>query len=53
MRVIAKIIETVGITILFIGLGGMDSASTLIPIVSIFTGMAIMLAGVSIEEVCA
>ena len=53
MRVIAKIIETVGVAILFIGLGGMDSTSTLIPIVSNFTGMIIMLAGVSIEEVCA
>lgn len=50
MKVLAKVMESVGLIMLFIGGASMDSASLVIPIIMAFAGMAIAWGGVEIEE---
>lgn len=50
MRILAKILESTGITLLFAGGAGMDSASLIAPSILAFVGIIIALAGVYIEE---
>ena len=50
MRILAKILESTGITLLFAGGAGMDSASLIAPSILAFAGIIIALAGAYIEE---
>lgn len=50
MRILAKVSEAIGITMLFVGGAAMDSPSLIAPVVMAFTGIAIAFAGVAIEE---
>lgn len=49
MKITAKIMEFIGVFLLFIGGGTMDSASMIVPMAMAFTGMALAFAGVSLE----
>ena len=49
MKVIAKMMEIIGIACVFLGLGAMDSELIVIPIAMLITGGAIAFAGLSIE----
>lgn len=50
MRIFAKIAEALGITLLFLGVGAMDSASLVLPVVMTLAGLGIAFGGVTIEE---
>ena len=49
MKTIAKIMEILGVVIVFIGLGCMDSELFVIPIAMLITGGAVSFAGLSVE----
>lgn len=48
MRITAKLMEFIGVFLLFIG-GGAIGEYTLVPMAIAFTGMAVAFAGVSLE----
>lgn len=48
MRITAKIMEFVGVFLLFMG-GGAIGEYTLVPLMVAFTGMALAFAGISLE----
>lgn len=50
MKATAKIMEFIGIVLLFIGGGAMDSASMVVPMVMAFVGMGIAFAGAALDE---
>ena len=50
MKKVAKIMEILGILLLFVGGGSMDSASIVLPIVMAFSGLAIAFSGAALEE---
>lgn len=49
MRAFSKVMETLGITLLFLGIASMDNP-TMIGVVMLFGGLGIFFGGASIEE---
>ena len=50
MKIITKIMQGAGITLVLIGGAGMDNASIMIPVIMAFSGLGILAAGWGIEN---
>lgn len=50
MKVLGRVIAAIGVTLVLIGASAMDSPSLAAPIVMVFAGLGMLVAGSEIEE---